>query len=61
MVILTTPLSGRFDIRWLWLIVTLSLSTKCEVSISTGNDYEDVKGGAKCTEWGPHYGVVWGT
>jgi len=47
----TTPLSGRFVVRWLGL-ATIKY-TKYEVSMFT--HYEDMKGDEKCK-----IGVIWG-
>ena len=48
-VILTTPLQGIFFIGRLGL-ATINLQTKVEVFNYT--HYEDMRSGAKCTNWG---------
>jgi len=54
-VILTTPLQGIFFIGRLGL-ATINLQTKVEVFNYT--HYEDMRSGAKCTNWGSWGG--WG-
>jgi len=51
-VILTTPFSGNMGIFFIGRLklATVNLHTKFEVSNYT--HYEDMKSGAKCTNWG---------